>query len=175
MKDLHFFSSPPSASDDKSLESLPIVTLPGVNDTEYPPQRKVYRMLQHMHDHFINQFDFFMRADDDVYVRVDRLTELLGNINPAQDIYMGSPGFGKVNDRNRIKLQSHEHYCMGGPGVIFSRSALRKLAPHLNDCLSSVVVSYNEDVEVGRCVSKKVGIQCTWSWEVSVHDGWLVE
>ena len=64
-------------------------------------------MLQHMHDHFINQFDFFMRADDDVYVRVDRLTELLGNINPAQDIYMGSPGFGKVNDRNRIKLQSH--------------------------------------------------------------------
>ena len=56
---------------------------------------------------------------------------------------------------------------MGGPGVIFSRSALRKLAPHLDACLQSVVVSYNEDVEVGRCVSKMLKLQCTWSWEVS--------
>ena len=29
-----------------------------------------------------------------------------------------------------------------------------------------MVVSYNEDVEVGRCVSKMLNIQCTWSWEV---------
>ncbi len=32
--------------------------------------------------------------------------------------------------------------------------------------LQTVVVSYNEDVEVGRCVSKMLNIQCTWSWEV---------
>ena len=31
----------------------------------------------------------------------------------------------------------------------------------------SVVVSYNEDVEVGRCVSKMLQLQCTWAWEVS--------
>ena len=31
----------------------------------------------------------------------------------------------------------------------------------------SVVVSYNEDVEVGRCVSKKLDLQCTWSWEAT--------
>ena len=28
-------------------------------------------------------------------------------------------------------------------------------------------MSYNEDVEVGRCVSKMLKLQCTWSWEVS--------
>ena len=131
LSDLYFFASQP---DDKNL-GLPIITLPGINDTQYPPQRKVYHMLKYMHDHYIDQFDFFMRSDDDVYVKTDQLLELLQGINPAQDIYMGCPGFGRPDDRDRIKLDQNEHYCMGGPGVIFSRSALRKLAPHLESCL----------------------------------------
>lgn len=131
LHDLYFFSSKPN---DSSL-NLPIVTLPGIDDNQYPPQRKVYKMLKYMHDNYIDEFDFFMRSDDDVYVKTDLLLELLETINPAQDIYMGCPGFGKTKDRERIKLEEHEHYCMGGPGVIFSRSALRKLAPHLDTCL----------------------------------------
>ncbi len=132
LNDLYFFSSQP---DKEGLDFLPIITLPGVNDTKYPPQRKVYRMLKYMHDHFIDDFDFFMRSDDDVYVKTDLLLELLQNTNPAQDIYMGCPGFGRPDDLERIKLKGNEHYCMGGPGVIFSRSALRKLAPYLENCL----------------------------------------
>ena len=93
--DLYFFASQP---DDKGLR-IPVITLPGINDTQYPPQTKVYRMLKYMHDHYINEFDFFMRSDDDAYVRVDLLMELLKNTNPAQDIYMGCPGFGKPADR----------------------------------------------------------------------------
>ncbi len=134
LSDIYFFSSPPE--DAYLRKELPVITLPGINDTEYPPQKKVYRMLKYMHDHFIDNFDFFMRADDDSYVKTDRLLELLKNINPAQDIYMGGPGFGRSNDLERIKLKEEEHYCQGGPGVIFSRSALRKLAPHLEDCLN---------------------------------------
>ena len=77
-------------------------TLPGINDTQHPPQRKVYHMLKYMHDHYIDEFDFFMRSDDDVYVKTDQLLELLQSINPAQDIYMGCPGFGRLDDRDRI-------------------------------------------------------------------------
>ena len=95
IKDLYFFSS---QADDNGPK-LPIITLPGINDTQYPPQKKVYHMLKYMHDHYIDQFDFFMRSDDDVYVKVDILLELLQNTNPAQDIYMGCPGFGKPDDR----------------------------------------------------------------------------
>ena len=129
---LHFYSAPP---DDPSLSYLPVVTLPGINDTQYPPQKKVYRALKYMADHFLDKYDFFIRSDDDVYYRMDKLLKLLEGINPAQDIYMGCPGFGKENDKDRLKLEKHEHYCMGGPGVIFSRSALRKLSPHLETCL----------------------------------------
>lgn len=141
LPDLYYFSS---HSDNSSID-LPVITLPGVNDSVYPPQRKVYRMLQYMHDHFIDEYDFFMRSDDDVYVKTDLLLELLSTINPAQEIYMGSPGFGRPDDRSRIKLTEEEHYCMGGPGVIFSRSALRRLAPHLNTCLE---VSANYTTEL---------------------------
>ena len=169
--DVYFYTgrSPDDASTiTATTTDLPVVSLADVDDNQYPPQRKVFGMLRHMFDHHIDAYDFFMRADDDVYVKVDRLRDLLEGVNPAQDVYMGSPGFGRESDQGRIRLGGQgDRYCMGGPGVIFSRSALRRMAPHLNECLSDVVVSYNEDVEVGRCTYSTLKVQCTWAWEVS--------
>ena len=71
------------------------MALAGVDDDQYPPQRKVFAMLRHMFEHHIDTYDFFMRADDDAYVKSDGLRDLLQSVNPAQDIYMGSPGFGR--------------------------------------------------------------------------------
>ena len=156
---------------------LPIVKMNGVPDNVYPPQRKVFRMLKHMHDNFIDDYDWFMRADDDVYVRGGELRSLLMRLNPSEKIYFGRSGSGKLEDVRRLKLLPHERYCMGGPGVIFSNAALRALVPHLEDCLEAIEYYnkftespwYNEDVELGRCVSRKVGVQCSSSTEVSVR------
>jgi len=166
MADIIFFSEQPNST---QHVSFPVVTLQGVDDHTYPPQRKVFKMLQYMYNNYINKFDFFMRVDDDMYVKKQQLYDLLLATNPAQDIYMGSPGFGKPEDRKRLKLEEHEHYCMGGPGVVFSRALLRKLGPQVDDCLKNVVVSYNEDVEVGRCISRKLQVQCTWAYQVMCH------
>lgn len=159
---LKFFSSEGT----KAPPNLPVVSLPGTDDT-YPPQKKVYRMLKYMYDHFINEFNWFMRADDDVYVRVGPLLQFLNKLDPSTDLYIGQPGIGKIDDWERIQLYPNEHYCMGGPGVILSRSLLIKLAPHLEECLDNVVVSWNEDLEVGRCIMRRLGVQCTWNYEVS--------
>lgn len=153
---------------------LPIVKLDGVSDQTYPPQRKVFTMLKYMYDHFIDEYDWFMRADDDVYIRSGAFEELLGKLDPQQKIYLGRAGMGKAEDLKRLQLLPHEKYCMGGPGVVLSQSALRVLAPHLEMCLSAIVHHnkhsdmpwYNEDVELGRCVSRVVGIQCSVSKEV---------
>lgn len=153
------------ASEDQKKHPLPVVSLPGVDDT-YPPQKKVYRMLAYMHDNYIDKFNWFLRADDDSYVRVPELLKFLSKLDPSEMLYIGAPGFGKDADLERIKLYPHERYCMGGPGVIFSRGLLIKLAPYLDDCLKNVVVSWNEDLEVGRCISRKLNVQCTWSYEV---------
>lgn len=39
------------------------------------------------------------------------------------------------------------------------------LCPHLDDCMREVV-SAEEDVEIGRCVSNHLHIECTHAWEV---------
>jgi len=149
----------------ESKGTLPVVSLPGVDDT-YPPQKKVYRMLKYMHDNYINEYNWFLRADDDVYIRVPQLVQFLNTLDSSKMVYMGQPGMGKPEDLERIKLRADEHYCMGGTGVIYSNTLLKRLAPHLEDCLANVVVSYNEDLEVGRCISRRLNVQCTWSYEV---------
>jgi hypothetical protein len=160
---LMFFSSSGSTS-----QELPVVSLPDVDDT-YPPQKKVFRMLKYMHDHYIDEYEWFMRADDDVYVRVERLVQFLDKIDTSKPIYLGQPGFGRPEDRKRLSLHDGEVYCMGGPGVLMNRALLRKLAPWIEDCIAHTVVSWNEDVEIGRCVSRRAGQQCTWSYELERH------
>lgn len=164
---LTFFSKLSPDNNYPKEAGLDVIALPGVDDT-YPPQKKVFMMLKYMHDNFIDDYDWFMRADDDVYLRVDKLMKFLSRFNASEGLYIGQPGMGKKEDLERIKLREDEHYCMGGPGIIYSRGALKKMVPHIEDCMKNVVVSYNEDVEVGRCMIRRAKIMCTWSYEVSM-------
>jgi len=156
------------------IEKLPIVKLPGIPDSVYPPQKKVFAMLKYMQDHYINDFKWFMRADDDVYIRGRRLEELLAQMDPNERVYLGRAGMGRAEDIRRLELKPYERYCMGGPGVTLSHAALRALAPHLDYCLGAVEHYnrhasqswFNEDVELGRCVSRTINIQCSSSAEV---------
>ena len=96
---------------------------------------------------------------------------MLGQLNWDDQLYLGHPGYGKPEDRKRLKLLSHENYCMGGPGVVLSSAALGALYPNLDKCLAAVQAYnqmwgqtlgwYNEDVELGRCVSRTLGINCS--------------
>ena len=55
--------------------------LADVDDSIYPPQQKVFAMLQYMCDHYIDDFDWFVRSDDDVYMKVGKLRELLSTMD----------------------------------------------------------------------------------------------
>ena len=44
-----------------------IIRLPGVADNVYPPQKKSFSMLKYMADHYIDQYEWFVRFDDDAY------------------------------------------------------------------------------------------------------------
>ena len=172
---ISFFVGADCNTSHPDIHDLPIVKLPGIPDNVYPPQKKVFAVLHYIHDHYLGEFQWFMRADDDVYVRGDKLENLLETFNPNEKIYLGLAGKGKTEDIDRLGLRPHERYCMGGPGVIFSKTALKKLAPYLDHCLSAVDQYnedhpanpwYNEDVELGRCVSRSINIQCSTSTEV---------
>lgn len=72
--------------------------LPGVDDNAYPPQKKSFMLLRYMHDYHINDYEWFVRSDDDSYTDFPRLERLLNKLNSSLPIFLGSPGFGMDED-----------------------------------------------------------------------------
>jgi chondroitin sulfate synthase len=162
-----FFSSEASRPPLECPE-LPMIALPRVDDS-YPPQKKSFLMLQHMWTRYGERFEWFLRADDDLYVRMDRLEHLLRSVDSRRPEYIGQAGRGNSREFGRLSLEYDENFCMGGPGVIMSRETLRRMVPHIKHCLSNLYTAH-EDVELGRCVRKFAGVSCTWSYEVGQCD-----
>ncbi|PKU34627.1 hypothetical protein llap_15069 [Limosa lapponica baueri] len=156
---VEFFSSEGS---DTSIP-IPIVPLPGVDDS-YPPQKKSFMMLKYMHDHYLDKYEWFMRADDDVYIKGDKLENFLRSLNSSEPLFLGQTGLGTTEEMGKLALEPGENFCMGGPGVIMSREVLRRMVPHIGECLREMYTTH-EDVEVGRCVRRFAGVQCVWSYE----------
>ncbi|CAH0553195.1 unnamed protein product [Brassicogethes aeneus] len=158
-----FFSSEFSYS-----EHVPLIALPGVDDS-YPPQKKSFTMLKHMYDNYIDKYEWFLRGDDDVYMRTDRLEHLLRSVDSSKPWFIGQTGRGNIDEFGLLSLESDENFCMGGPGIIFSRESLKRMAPYVEECLQNLYTTH-EDVELGRCVKRFAGISCTWSYEASSCD-----
>lgn len=123
-------------------------------------------MLKYIHDNYIDRYEWFLRADDDVYVRADRLESLLRSIDSRKPRFIGQTGRGNTEEFGTLSLDSDENFCMGGPGVILSRETLKRIAPYIDECLGRLYTNH-EDVELGRCVRRFAGVSCTWSYEVS--------
>uniref|UniRef100_A0A8C4R6J7 Hexosyltransferase n=1 Tax=Eptatretus burgeri TaxID=7764 RepID=A0A8C4R6J7_EPTBU len=157
---VEFFSS----EDSRTKLPLPVVALPTVDDS-YPPQKKSFLMLKYMHDHYLERFEWFVRADDDVYVRGERLEAFLRRLNSSEPLYLGQTGLGVSQELGKLALEQGDNFCMGGPGVVLSREALRRTAPHVSECLRTLHTTH-EDVELGRCVRRFGGTQCVWSYEM---------
>lgn len=119
------------------LSHLPVVKLRGVPDAVYPPLKKAFAVMQYMYDHFANDYDWFIRADDDGYMRGKQLMDLLHTMDASDIISLGRAGEGRSKDMDRLRLLKHERYCMGGPGMVFSRGAMLALGPYLNLCLQA--------------------------------------
>jgi chondroitin sulfate synthase len=157
---LFFFTSENS----ESVYPIPFVSLPGVDDS-YPPQKKSFLMFKFMHDNYLDKFEWFMRVDDDVYLKPDRIEQFLRSINSSQRQFIGQPGTGNKEEFGLLSLEADENFCMGGPGIMMTKATLKLFTPHIKYCLKNLY-STHEDVEVGRCVRRFAGIPCTWSYEV---------
>lgn len=153
-------------STNKTDVDLPLITLL-VADDIYPPQRKSMFMLKYVHEHYAEHFRWFIRADDDVYIRGDNLARLLQSVDSSDDVLLGHQGTGTKNEEGKLGLNKNTNFCIGGTGIIMSQSVLKKVYPHLDRCLSETVTDH-EDSEVGRCLRRFVGVQCPWGYEVCI-------
>ena len=132
-----FFSGEDSTSN-SSYNTL--IKLPGVTDT-YPPQKKAFLILKYMHDFYLDKFEWFFRADDDVYIKGEKLANFLTSVNSSGIYYIGHSGTGIKDEQGKLRLSDGKTYCMGGPSVIISRATLAKVAPNTSYCLKNLYTS----------------------------------
>ncbi|XP_041374793.1 chondroitin sulfate synthase 1-like [Gigantopelta aegis] len=146
---------------------LPVVVLDDVSDIAYPPRNKSFAMLKYISDHYSSQFEWFMRVDDDIFIKPDRLETFLRSVNSSRRLYLGQPGLGVPAERGKLGLGDDSFFfCMGGPGVVFTRDTLRRTAQGFASCLQHTY-SHHEDTELGRCVNEHAGVSCSAAYEFS--------
>ncbi|CAH1782665.1 unnamed protein product, partial [Owenia fusiformis] len=152
--------------DNEGIKDLEVVVLDDVDDNVYPPQEKVFKMLEYMHRHYLADYEWFMRSDDDTYVKADALEKFLKSLNSYKVYYLGQPGEGQGEEFGKIGIGDKSNYCMGGPGMIFSRATLYHVGPKLDSCLNlKTYQSNHEDSEVGRCITKLSNGSCLWAYD----------
>lgn len=79
---------------------LPVVGLNGVDDS-YPPQKKSFMMLHYMYEHFIDKFEWFLRADDDVFIKSDKLEKFLRRVDSSKAQFIGEWAASKKSTDRR--------------------------------------------------------------------------
>ena len=70
-------------------------------------------MLKYMHDHCLDKFEWFMRADDDVFIRGEKLELFLRSINSSKPHFIGQAGLGNKEEFGLLSLEYDENFCMG--------------------------------------------------------------
>ncbi|XP_076457491.1 chondroitin sulfate synthase 1-like isoform X2 [Babylonia areolata] len=145
---------------------LPVHVLHNVKDDDYPPQQKSFAMLEAMHRDYGRGYEWFLRADDDLFVDVRRLRLLLASLHSSRPLYVGHPGLGRTKEVGRLGLSSGVPYCMGGTGVVLSSALLASLGGRLMTCAQKTVTKH-EDTELGRCVYNTTRLSCVQNDQIS--------
>lgn len=109
---------------------------------------KTKQGLQQIYENYGNDFDWFLKADDDTWIFMENLRHFLYAYSPEMPIYFGC----------KLKPFVTQGY-MSGSGYVLSREAVRRFN---EDALTDDFKCWNgtegnEDVEVGKCL-ENVGV-----------------
>ncbi|CRK88014.1 CLUMA_CG001800, isoform A [Clunio marinus] len=100
----------------------------------------------YLHKNYIDEFDWFLKADDDSYVILENLRYMLSQYNPQTSLYFG----------HRYAKKGLKEGYMAGGGYILSKKALIKFANVLvKDKTRCYINNGAEDYEMGRCLQEE--------------------
>ena len=124
---------------------LPILKL-NVSSGREHLTAKTMQAFDFVYQNYINDYDWFMKADDDTYAMVENLRYFLSAQSTTEPVFFGH--HYKVNVRK-------QGYFSGGGGYVLSREALSRYGKRSHG-LCAEDRGY-EDVELGRCM-KNLGV-----------------
>ncbi|KAL8620241.1 hypothetical protein ACOMHN_061432 [Nucella lapillus] len=124
-----------------------VLVLPNVPEGRDHLTAKTFTTLAHFYKHELNNFDWFVKADDDTYMIVENLRLLLSHYSPDDPVYLG----------HHFRTQSWKTgngYMSGGASYVLSRQALRIMGEKGLPQNGGICRPQepDEDVEVGKCL-----------------------
>ncbi|KAI1719550.1 fringe-like domain-containing protein [Ditylenchus destructor] len=132
----------------ESNSTLPSVDV-GVKEGREHLWGKTKRAFQYIYKNELDNYDWFLKADDDTYVILENLRFMLLAYSPKEPIYFGC----------KFKPFVKQGYMSGGSGYVLSREAVRRFVaeaiPDSSRCKKSD--SGAEDAEIGKCLAN-VGV-----------------
>ena len=105
---------------------------------------KTRKAHQYLYDHHINDFDWFIKADDDTYVVMENLRHMLSRFTPEEPIWFG----------RRFRPYVPGGYMSGGAGYVLSKEAVTRFVTLAlkDDGICRTDPGGAEDVEIGVCL-----------------------
>ncbi|CAF2622327.1 unnamed protein product [Rotaria sp. Silwood2] len=98
------------------------------------------------YENYFNDFDWFVKADDDTYVIVENLKTFLSEQNTSEPVTFGY----------NFKVHVPKGYHSGGAAYVLSRESLRRFYGAHNDSTSNCRKDGgSEDVEIANCLRTK--------------------
>lgn len=111
---------------------------------------KTIETLLYANEHLIDEFDWFLKADDDTYVIVENLKQFLST-KCSTDVknYYGFRYFPRPPEKFQIDFNS------GGAGYVLSNSAIKLFAAkYMNDTSYCRNTTGSEDVDLAKCLAE---------------------
>ena len=128
---------------------LPTVKL-NVTEGWFKLWAKTKNAFQNVYNNHYEDYDWFVKADDDTYMIVENLRYLLKDFNTNKPIFFG----------RKFKPSPKQVYFSGGAGYVLSKEALRRFVETglKNPKLCRRDAGGAEDVEMGKCM-KNLGVE----------------
>ena len=130
-------------------ENLPAVKL-NVSEGRDHLWDKTKNAFQYVYNHHHQEYDWFLKADDDTYMIMENLRYLLKDFDDNKPKFFG----------HKFKPFTDQGYFSGGAGYVLSKEALRRFV--LNGTNNPHVCRQDaggaEDVEMGLCM-EKLGVE----------------
>nr|XP_057903119.1 glycoprotein-N-acetylgalactosamine 3-beta-galactosyltransferase 1 [Doryrhamphus excisus] len=103
--------------------------------------RKTIQAFHHIHQHHLNDADWFLKADDDTYVIVENLRRMVSQLDSEEPLYLG----------RRFRPFVGQGYMSGGAGYVLSKEALRRF---IRGFATGACTPYSstEDLSLGKCM-----------------------
>lgn len=120
-------------------------------------------LLNLVREKFADEYRWFLLVPSNTYVSVHDLEAFLGGVDPGRVVYMGSPS-------NR-SMPRGLRYCEGGPGIVLSHTALRRMGRQLLEGCASEGRDWRDSgyQKLGKCLIRHLGTECSAGLDVSSY------